>query len=314
MRAQNRQVHQRILIPSRRQKTPTMQFMFRSMVGGFIIDTQFIILFFSHYISGVTTVDDLLERIDEAIEKSKIVVNDGKTKVAPNQNEGQNASGPGAKISQAKAEEEEPIRIAYGDVHKIEDLLGLVNDQPGHRRVVLEGAPGTSSTGSIKKTSNPPPAGAAPTGNDEKQGSTTTKTTETPSGTETAKKIKTPSATIVAKTTETPSSTTTVQKTETPPSSTTTKAKTTGNPPPPSNDASSSHTNQIHVNIENVQSVDELLDRIDEAVQKVPVVIDFHPPGDKNQGLFILIEYFLIYFAVLFYVSSFVRIRSKEAS
>ncbi len=76
-----------------------------------------------------------------------------------------------------------------------------------------------------------------------------------------------------------------MQKTETPSSSTTTKAKTTGNPPPP-NDASSSHGNQIHVNIENVQSVDELLDRIDDAVQKVPVVIDFHPPGDKSQGLF----------------------------
>ncbi len=227
------------------------------------------------------TVDDLLERIDSAVEKAKIVVNDGKDKPSLNKNDEQNAAAPSANNAAKKPEGDEPIRIVYSDIHKIEDLIAAVNNQPGHRPVVLEGAPGQSSSVSVQKSDNPPPAAAT---NESKDASTTVKTTETPSSKTTAEKTETPSSTTIAKTKETPDSTTTVKKTETPSSSTTT-AKTTENPPS-SNDPSSPQVDQIHVNIENVQSVDDLLDRIDEAVQKAPVVIDLAPRGNKNPGFF----------------------------
>jgi len=283
---------------------------------------------FIYIISGVKTVDDLLERIDEAIEKAKIVVNNGKDPIPVNKNEGSKAAAPATSAAPAgndaekKPEEEEPIRVTYGDIHKIEDLLALVNNQPGHRKVELEGAPGQSTTVDVKKTTNPPPATASPGATDEDKdapptSTTTAKKTETPSATiiekkdetpssaTTEKKTETPSATIVekkdekptsattAKTVETPSSTTTAKKTETP-SSTTTTAKTTEKPAP-SNDGSAPQVDQIHVNIENVQSVDDLLDRIDDAVQKAPVVIDTKP-----HGLFIIIEYALFMCSCLF--------------
>jgi hypothetical protein len=269
-----------------------------------------ILLFMSFFsILGVTTVDDLLERIDDAIESAKIIVDNGQEKPPAKKTEaGQNAPAPGKDNTEKKPEEEEPIHIVYGDVHNIEDLLAAINDQPGHRKVVLEGAPGQSSTVSVQKSNNPPPPTASPEPADEKEDSSTTKKTtetpssatkvektETPSSKTTAKTKETPSATTTEKKTETPSSTTKVEKTETPSSSTTT-AKTTENPPP-ADEASSSEVDQIHVNIENIRSVDDLLDRIDEAVQKVPVVIDTKP-----RGLSLAIQYFIIYFAFVLFI------------
>ncbi len=304
-----------------------------------------------YYILGVETVDDLLERIDEAIEKAKIVIGNDKDKAAVSKN----AAAPGADNAEKKPAADEPIRINYGEIHKIEDLIAAVNDKPGHQKIVLEGAPGQSNNVSVQKSGNPPPAAASPAATDENKDSSTTektteektetpssttkaKTTETPSATKTeektetpnsttkAEKTETPSSTTKAKTTETPSATKTEEKTETPSSTTkakttetpsatkteektetpnsTTKAKTTETPsatkteektetktenPPSSNDTTSSEGDQIHVNIDNVQSVDELLDRIDDAVKKVPVVIDTKPRENKDKGLFIAI-------------------------
>ena len=101
------------------------------------------------YLLGINTVDDLLERIDDSVEKAKIVVDDGKKKA-----EGVPPSASTANNSQKKPEDE-PIRISYDKVHKLEDLLALVNDQPGHRKVVLEGAPGQSNAVSLQKTTTP---------------------------------------------------------------------------------------------------------------------------------------------------------------
>ncbi len=281
------------------------------------------------------TVDDLLERIDEAIEKAKIVIGNDKDKAAVSKN----AAAPGADNAEKKPAADEPIRINYGEIHKIEDLIAAVNDKPGHQKIVLEGAPGQSNTVSVQKSGNPPPAAASPAATDEKKDSSTTeektetpssttkaKTTETPSATKTEEKTETPNSTTKAEKTETPSATKTKEKTETPDSTTkakttetpsatkteektetpnsTTKAKTTETPsatkteekteiktenPPSSNDTTSSEGDQIHVNIDNVQSVDELLDRIDDAVKKVPVVIDTKPRENKDKGLFIAI-------------------------
>jgi hypothetical protein len=281
-----------------------------------------------HYLSGVETVDDLLERIDEAIEKAKIVVNSGQEKPA-------NKPADAEKKPDDKPKGDEPIRVPYGDMHKIEDLLALVNNQPGKRKVVLEGAPAQANSGAAQKSSNPPPAGASPAANNDKPDSATTekktetpsasttekktegpsatttekktdapsassteKKTETPSASSTEKKTETPSASTTEKKTETPSAASTEKKTETPsatttvkqtatPSSTKTTEKTTEKQPA-ANDSSPTEQDQIHVNIQDVKSVDDLLDRIDQAVQKVPIVIDT-TPRDKNQGLFIII-------------------------
>jgi hypothetical protein len=269
-----------------------------------------------HYLSGVETVDDLLERIDEAIEKAKIVVNSGQEKPA-------NKPADAEKKPDDKPKGDEPIRVPYGDMHKIEDLLALVNNQPGKRKVVLEGAPAQANSGAAQKSSNPPPAGASPAANNDKPDSATTekktetpsasttekktegpsattteKKTDAPSASSTEKKTETPSASSTEKKTETPSASTTEKKTETPsaastekktetPSSTKTTEKTTEKQPA-ANDSSPTEQDQIHVNIQDVKSVDDLLDRIDQAVQKVPIVIDT-TPRDKNQGLFIII-------------------------
>lgn len=52
---------------------------------------------------------------------------------------------------------------------------------------------------------------------------------------------------------------------------------------------SSFQDDQIHVNIEGVQSLDDLLDRVDDAVHTVPVIIDSKSQGEKRQGLLALI-------------------------
>ncbi len=45
------------------------------------------------------------------------------------------------------------------------------------------------------------------------------------------------------------------------------------------------------MNIEGVQNLNDLLDRIDDAVQHIPVIIDTKSPGEKRQGLFFIIIY-----------------------
>lgn len=160
---------------------------------------------------GVSTVDDLLERIDEGIEKAKVVVNNSKKDVSKTDSSSTN--------EQSKADE--PIRIVYGDIHCIEDLLDQLNDQPGDRKVVLEGAPDQSSTVSLKKSTSHP--------DEEKTTVTSTK----------------------KETTSTPEDTT---------------------------------DDQIHVNIDDIRSVDDLLNRVDEAVQHTPVVIDIKPQASKPSG------------------------------
>ncbi|CAF2511678.1 unnamed protein product [Rotaria sp. Silwood2] len=184
---------------------------------------------------GVETVDDLLERIDEAIEKANVVVTSSKDKNVSDKKERQNVSGRTAnntgKKTEVKAAEEEPVRIPYGDVHQLKDILALVNDQPGHRKVVLEGAPKQSSSATIKKSNNSPSATTSPvTTNEQKDLSTKEKPTENQ---------------------------------------------------PSSNDTSSSKADQIHINIDNIQCVDNLLDRVDDAIQNVPVVIDVESHIDK---------------------------------
>ena len=162
---------------------------------------------------GISTVDDLLERIDESIESAKIVVNNSKQDASKGQSSSTN--------QQPKADE--PIRIVYGDIHCIEDLLDKLNDQPGSRKVVLEGAPDQSNTVSVKKsTSNPNPE-------EEK-------------------------TTVVS-----------------------TKKETTSTPEDTAED-------QIHVNIDDIRSVDDLLNRVDDAVQHTPVVIDMKPQEKKQAG------------------------------
>ena len=168
---------------------------------------------------GISTVDDLLERIDDSVENAKIVVNDGK----------QNAQ-----KANPQSKDDEPIRIVYEEIHCIEDLLAKVNDQPGSRKIVLEGAPDESKTVSLEKSTED--------GTQEK--TTVSKTSKT-----SAPAPQAPNASKEEDST----------------------------PDDPNAD-------QIHVNIDNIRSVDDLLDRIDSAVQKVPVVIDNKPQAKKAAG------------------------------
>ncbi|CAF1009666.1 unnamed protein product [Adineta ricciae] len=238
---------------------------------------------------GIQTVDDLLERIDQAIESAQIIVDNGSKKAQGDKP----AIGAANAEAEKKPAEDEPIRVKFNEVHNMEDLLGLVNNQPGHRKVVLEDAPGQSNTVSIKKNSiqsvdDSKDKNATTTVKKEETPSSATKTTEkkeeTPNSVTktTEKKEETPTSSSTTKKEETPSSSTKVETTSTPTSSETT-VKTTDKSPQ-SNDASSPEGDQIHVNIENIRSVDDLLDRVDEAVQKVPVIIDTKPRPNPNSS------------------------------
>lgn len=231
-------------------------------------------LFFLFYcIIGILTVDEVLYRIDTAIEKAKIVIEGGKGKISVNIIKSRNLSKSvppsieksfqevedrkynrkqKEKIQQTQrsggdedgnddqtkaAHEEEPIRLDYNEIHSIEDILLKIQDQPGHRSVILDNEP-TSDFDSLSAQ----------------------KTTEQAS---TASEILTKSDKAVNLST----SSKTILKNKKAPSS--------------------CPSDQIHLDIENVHSVGDLLDRIDDAVQHAPVLIDAKSHKKKRRGLFV---------------------------
>jgi hypothetical protein len=154
--------------------------------------------------------------------------------------------------------EDEPIRINYNDIHKIEDILLQINQQPGHRKVVLEHAPNNSGSATTEKQHTSVSSPLHPTGTNENDTSPTSTTNENDDSSAPPKSI--------LKTSQDPSSMGTSTKT------------------------SSFQNDQIHVNIEGIQSVDDLLDRVDDAVQNVPVIIETKHVEEKRQGLLIIIQ------------------------
>ena len=247
---------------------------------GLEVDSSLKILIFS--ILGISTVNDLLDRIDEAIERSKIVVESGgdKGQIGLKINDKLSPPKPssadlekkplkkaeddqkkeGDQKQEQKKGEEEPIRIKHNEIHKVEDLLQVLNNASGNRKIVLDDAHDNTDSGTAQKQINPPPTTAprSSTGlHDKDMSSTTTNENDDPSA---------PPKSIL-KTSQNPSSLDTSTRT------------------------SSLQDDQIHVNIEGIASVDELLDRIDDAVEHTPVVIDEKPQGEKRQGLFFIIYY-----------------------
>ena len=113
-------------------------------------------------ILGVSTVDDLLDRIDKAIEQAKIIVEGGKGNIALTIDDTPKAPAPTVADLEKKPVEkepedsnpEEPIRFNSGDVHTIEDLLVKVNNQPGSRKVVMEKSAETPSSPSGTTSDN----------------------------------------------------------------------------------------------------------------------------------------------------------------
>ncbi|CAF0727576.1 unnamed protein product [Adineta steineri] len=217
---------------------------------------------------GVSTVDDLLDRIDEAIEGAKIILEGDKSKT--NFNIGGKIDKPRPtpadlerkplkksevqnKVATSESEDEnedEPIRINYNDIHRIEDLLLLIHKQPGNRQVVLENAPDDSVL--VQKNTNQ--SSAAPP--------STYKENEIPPIPTTPNEDDDPLAPqrSILKSSQDPSSSSTSTKT------------------------ASFDNDQIHVDIEGVQNLDNLLERIDNAVENVPVIIDTKPEGEKRQA------------------------------
>ncbi|CAF2109312.1 unnamed protein product [Rotaria magnacalcarata] len=182
--------------------------------------------------NGVETVDDLLERVDEAVEKAKVVVDTRKNKSASNEKKEETPNTNDIEKKTEVDKEKEPIHIVYNDVHQLKDLLVLVNNQPGHRKVVLEGVPKESNVTTLKITDNSSSAKSHETIKNEPEGvSTKEKSAEKGSC---------------------------------------------------SADKSSSKSDLIHVNIENIESVNDLLNRIDDAVENIRVVIDTESPTDKT--------------------------------
>ncbi|CAF0721617.1 unnamed protein product [Adineta steineri] len=217
---------------------------------------------------GVSTVDDLLDRIDEAIEGAKIILEGDKSKT--NFNIGGKIDKPRPtpadlerkplkksedknKVATSESEDEnedEPIRINYNDIHRIEDLLLLIHKQPGNRNVVLENAPDDSVL--VQKNTNQTST-VSPS---------TSKENEIPPIPTTPNEDDDPLAPqrSILKSSQDPSSSSTSTKT------------------------ASFDNDQIHVDIEGVQNLDNLLERIDNAVENVPVIIDTKPEGEKRQA------------------------------
>lgn len=115
---------------------------------------------------GVSTVDDLLERIDIAVEKAKIILEEDSEPVHVRiDTKPSNAPMPSVADLEKRSiekpqidsqdQDDEPIRIDYNEIHKLEDLLLKLENQPGHRQVILENAPQTPETSNAPKQDNP---------------------------------------------------------------------------------------------------------------------------------------------------------------
>ena len=196
---------------------------------------------------GVYTVDDLLDRIDKAVEDAKIVVDDEKEAAArpAERNPSRPLPSPAdveKKPSADQKHEQEPIRINCNDIHTIEDLLEKVNEQPGSRKITLENLPDSAGMVKIPKRNS----------------SVNPDLTKQPNAQETS---------------DAPTAPKSILKTSHDPSSSDTSTKT-----------ASFQDDQIHLRLDGIHNVSELLDRVDDKVQHLPVLIEGQPQGDKRQG------------------------------
>ena len=196
---------------------------------------------------GVYTVDDLLDRIDEAVENAKIVVDDDKETTARADENNPTKPAPSLADVEKKPigdhkDEQEPIRINCSDIRTIEDLLEKVNEQPGSRKLTLENLPDNAATVKVQKRNS----------------SVNSVPTQQPNAQETS---------------DAPTAPKSILKTSHDPSSSDTSTKT-----------ASFQDDQIHLRLDGVHNVNELLDRVDDKVQHLPVIIDGQPHGDKRQG------------------------------
>ena len=208
---------------------------------------------------GVHTVDDLLDRIDQAVESANIVVDVGKDTTArtdesnptkPHASAADVEKKPIAKeTTTAKIEpnadqkdEQEPIRINCNDIRTIEDLLEKVNEQPGSRKLTLENLPNNAETLTMQKRNS----------------SVNPVVTKQSNVGETTDALTAPKS--VLKTSHDPSSSDTSTKT------------------------ASFQDDQIHLKLDGVHNINELLDRVDDKVQHLPVIIDGGPQENKRQG------------------------------
>ena len=234
------------------------------------------------FILGVSTVDDLLDRIDEAVERAKIVIENGPNVINFNIRGTSSVSVPSAADLQKKSireveekqnkeedNKDEPIQIDYNEIHILEDILLKINNQPGDRKVVLINAPDNSGSISVPKEEANPPSNVEPT----------------------------PESPVAS---DTPSSPT--EPTENDDQSTSTKSILKTSHDPSSLDTSTKiaafQDDQIHVNIEGAQIVNNLLDRaIDDAVHIVPTIIDSESSSEQQQqhGLFFIILDYLYF-------------------
>ncbi|CAF4460170.1 unnamed protein product [Rotaria socialis] len=120
---------------------------------------------------GISTVDDVLKRLDEAIEEADIDTDDDKGKMTLCIETGPAASKFSASIAKKKRlapgkiekiirnsdedeEDENSIIIDHHKIHTIEDLLRKLDNQAGNRRVVLKNESDNSDSIDVKTPRN----------------------------------------------------------------------------------------------------------------------------------------------------------------
>lgn len=107
--------------------------------------------FLNLFFSGVTTIDAIFNRIDETFENCEIAIDGPKEKIGltiqkisktskSSNVEKKNSTSEDSEDNKENNEEddEEPIVIDYREIQTIEDLLSVLNHQPGSRRIRLK--------------------------------------------------------------------------------------------------------------------------------------------------------------------------------
>ena len=225
--------------------------------------------FLLHSIAGVSTVNDVLNRINEAVERSQIVTEDDNGKINPSiyrtfsllkfspadmekmtkihsNNENSQLENNTNNGEECKNEDEEPLRLNCSKMHNIEDFLLKLNNQAGNRKVIFENELDSSESAPVEKlTRFSAIISSSPIIPNESDDSSI-------------------SAKNILKTCQNPSFIDTTTK------------------------ITSFQNDLIHVNVESVQNANGLLSRIDHVGQRLPSSMNRKIQEKKRQGLFVV--------------------------
>ena len=222
---------------------------------------------------GIVTVDDLLNRIDETVENSKLIVESGKDNSAVNIQQIQNP--PPAANPQQKPARQTPAPAPAGKTEKKPAEPGTAaNSTTEGEKKPAEQTNAQNPAVPVEVRENDPirlnyseirTIGDILVKVNDQPGNRRILLENAPNP-NTAENKDTPATAVAAA----PKS---ILKSSQDPSSTDTSTKVTA-----------LDDNEIHVDLAGVQKLDDLLDRIDEMVANAPVVIETSPREEKKEG------------------------------